>query len=307
MRNPELFSATHHAPAEERPDEAIARLAARQHGMVATRQLLRAGLLDANAIAYRVRVGRLHPVHRGVHAVGHRPPSPLARVMAAVLACGPGAAASHETASALFGFHGRHGVPVHVTARTARRHRGVVVHRSRTLRPADVTTHFGIPVTTPARTLLDLASALGERRLLRAANEARIRHLLTLDALAAQLARAQGRPMRVLRRLAEEAPGPTRSELEDAFLRFVHKHGLPRPDMNCELLGYEVDALWRRERLVAELDGRRFHLDEAAFERDRERDAELLAAGHRVVRITWQRLTRRPEVEARRLWALLRP
>jgi very-short-patch-repair endonuclease len=282
----------------------IADLAAPQHGVVSRAQLLDAGL-GPRAVEHRVETGRLHRLHRGVYAVGHRPPSPLTRVMAAVLACGPDAVASHLTAAALWDIHGRHGAPIHVTAPTSRRHPGVRLHRSGTLTSADVTTHYGIPVTTAARTLLDLAELLDDRQLTRAANEARLRRLVTLDALAAQLGRAHGRRTGALRRQIELRDGPTRSELEDAFLRFVERHGLPRPEINAALAGFEVDALWRSQRLVAELDGRAFHALEDAFERDRERDAELTAAGYRVVRITWQRLARRPAAEAARLSVLL--
>lgn len=273
--------------------------------MVSRAQLLEPGLLDADGIAYRLRVGRLLRVHRGVYAVGHRPPSPLTSVMAAVLACGPGAVASHLTAAALWGIHGRHATPVHVTATAGRRHSGVVAHRSRTLAPVDMTAHFGIAVTAPARTLLDLADVLGPTELARAVNVARRERLVSLDALAAQLAGAGGRRSRHLQALVGRRDNATRSHFEDAFLRFVDRFGLPRPEVNQRVAGHEVDALWRSRRLVVELDGRAFHSDEDAFEHDRERDADLLAAGYRVVRITWRRLTGQPDAEARRLRALL--
>ena len=190
--------------------------------MVTRPQLLRAGFADT-AIFYRVEAGRLIRLHRGVYAVGHRPPSRHARAMAAVLACGPGAVLSHRSAAALWEL-GRWPRAVEVTTPSGHRHEGVLVHRSRTLTRADVTRHYGIPVTTPARTLDDLARVLSPTALTRAVNEARIRHFITRDA-------------------AE--PGPTRSVFEDAFLAFVDRHGLPRPEVNQHVAGYEVDMLWR--------------------------------------------------------------
>jgi very-short-patch-repair endonuclease len=256
----------------------IAEIAARQHGLVTRPQLLRAGFADT-AITHRVEAGRLIRLHRGVYAVGHRPPSPHARAMAAVLACD--AVLSHRSAAALWDL-GRWQQPIEVTARTARRHQGILVHRSRTLTRADVTRHYGIPVTTPARTLADLAHLLDPRSLTRAVNDARLRHLLRVD---------------------RGDAGPTRSVFEDAFLAFVQRHSLPTPEVNQLVAGYEVDMLWRPQRLIAELDGHAYH--HHTFEADRERDATLTAAGLRVVRVTWRRLDRQEEREAARFRALL--
>jgi predicted transcriptional regulator of viral defense system len=152
------------------PDVALAELAARQHGVVALAQLLALGF-GAGAIAYRLKVGRLHLLHRGVYAVGHRPPSPLATAMAAVLACGPNAALSHRSAGALWRILPRWHSPVEVTAPTKRDHPAIHVHRSRHI---DTTVHYGIPVTTPARTLVDLADVLNPKHLTRALNEAQV-------------------------------------------------------------------------------------------------------------------------------------
>jgi hypothetical protein len=200
--------------------------------------------------------------------------------MAAVLACGRGAVLSHTSAAALWGLS-RWRQPLEVTAPHARRHDGVRVHRSRTLTRADVTRHYGIPTTTPARTLQDLARVLDPPALTRAVNDARLRHFIRVDA----------------------ETGPTRSVFEDAFLAFVDRHGLPRPEVNQIVAGYEVDMLWRPQRLIAELDGRAYHED--SFEEDRERDAALTVAGFRVVRVTWRRLTGQEEREAGRFRALL--
>lgn len=197
-----------------------------------------------------------------------------------MLACGPGAVLSHTSAAALWGLS-KWRQPLEVTARNARRHDGIRVHRSRTLTRADITRQYGIPTTTPARTLHDLARVLDPASLTRAVNDARLRHLIKVDA----------------------ETGPTRSVFEDAFLAFVDRHGLPRPEVNQIVAGYEVDMLWRPQRLIAELDGRAYHEDR--FEEDRDRDAALTAVGLRVVRVTWRRLTRHEEREAGRFRALL--
>jgi very-short-patch-repair endonuclease/predicted transcriptional regulator of viral defense system len=285
-------------------DEEIGRLAARQHGIVTRKQLLELGL-DANGIEYRLRIGRLIRLHRGVYAVGHRPPSMPARAMAAVLACGRGAALSHRAAGALWEMEPRWPATMEVTVPGNRLPRGIRVHRTATLTPQDITTHFGIPVTSPARTALDLADLLDDKSLARAVNEARLNGWLRLEDLAALLDRSAGRATTRLRPFVEHADGPTRSTFEDAFLAFVERHGLPRPEVNQQVAGHEVDMLWREQRLVVELDSRAHHDGDRPFERDRERDADLLAAGFPVMRVTWRRLTHEPEREADRLAVLL--
>jgi very-short-patch-repair endonuclease len=307
------FTPTSTGPTDsgERPDprasvdREIARLASRQHGVVSRAQLVELGL-DGNAIDHRVRVGRIHRLHRGVYAVGHAAPSFHARAMAAVLACGSAAALSHRSAAALWGIDLSWRSPVEVSAPGNRRRAGLLVHRSLTLRATDVTVHQGIVVTTAARTLIDLADVLDPPRLARAVNEAQVLRLVTRQQLAVALTAATGR--RAAGRLnpfVHRSDAPTRSVFEDAFLVFVDRHGLPRPEVNQKVAGHRVDVLWRRHRLVAELDGRTFHDHDQPFEQDRERDADLLAAGHPVVRITWRRMTRQPAREAVRLRAIL--
>jgi hypothetical protein len=275
------------------PDLALARIAADQHGVVTTAQLRCVGF-DKSAIDRRVKAGRLLRVHRGVYAVGHLPPSPHARAMAAVLACGPNALLSHRSAGALYGLI-RHDGPVDITSPTNRSHTGITLHRSQT---TERTVHYGIPTTTPARTLIDLADVLDPTRLTRAVNEARLRNLLTDTALIEAIEAAPGRRTNGL--LPTHAP--TRSAFEDAFLRFIDRYDLPHPEVNAHLHGYEVDMLFRAQRLVVELDGRNH---QHTFEADRERDAHLLAHGFATLRITWPRLTRTPAREAKRLHSLL--
>jgi len=275
-------------------------LAARQHGVVSRAQLIALGF-NAGEIAYLVKVGRLHLLHRGVYAVGHRPASMLTAAMAAVLACGSDAAASHRAAGALWKILPRWFAPIDVTAPTQRRHPGIYVHRSRLTEPP---TRHGIPVTTPARTLLDLADVLDDRALARAVNEAYVLRLTTPHELAAVLARSPGR------RTARLTPhttttGPTRSHLEDSFLRFVKRHRLPIPEINQHIAGHEVDAVWRAQKIVVELDSYTFHATRQAFERDRNRDADLLTAGFSTIRVTDRRLKEQSTREAQRLRALL--
>ncbi len=213
----------------------------------------------------------------------------LTAAMAAVLACGSDAAASHRAAGALWKILPRWFAPIDVTAPTQRRHPGIYVRRSRLTEP---TTRHGIPVTTPARTLLDLADVLDDRALARAVNEAYVLRLTTPHELAAVLARSPGR------RTARLTPhttttGPTRSHLEDSFLRFVKRHRLPIPEVNQHIAGHEVDAVWRA------------HATRQAFERDRNRDADLLTAGFSTIRVTDRRLKEQSTREAQRLRALL--
>jgi hypothetical protein len=271
----------------------VAEIAARQHGVVGRQQLL-ALELSPHVIDRWIRSARLHLIHRGVYAVGYARLSLRGRWMAAVLACGPHALLSHQSAGALYGLI-RYEGPPHVTAPTARRRRGIVLHRSSQV---GATVHYGIPVTTPARTLIDLADVLDPTALTRAVNEARLRSLVTDTALRDAIASSPGRHTTPL----VPVYAPTRSAFEDAFLAFVARYDLPRPEMNTVVHGYEADALWRPQRLIAELDARNH---EYTFEEDRERDAHLLVHGLSTIRITWVRLTRRPAREATRLRSLL--
>jgi hypothetical protein len=181
-------------------------------------------------------------------------------MMAAVIACGPGSAISHLSAAALWEIAACAPNRVDVTAPDKRQHRGIVVHITRRLTADDVTRRNNIPVTSLARTLVDLASTLDVRALARALNEARIRHGLhdaTLRRTLAALPRRKGAAR--LRVLLEPNDAPTRSALEDQFLELVARHGLPRPEVNQRVAGYEVDMLWREARLIVELDGHRYH------------------------------------------------
>jgi hypothetical protein len=287
-------------------------MAGRQHGVVARRQLLALGL-GRRAIGHRVERGRLHLVHRGVYAVGHRVLSIEGRWMAAVLAVGEDAVLSHRSAAALWGIRPTTRSRVEVTTERAVRSRPRLHVHQAPLVPDEVTTNAGIKVTTPPRTLLDLAAVIPPHHLERAMNEAERQHLtdpLSLDVLLDRFPSRAGTP--ALRRAHERAQHGatiTRSELEDRFLAFLDAHDLERPATNVPIVlqggTIEADCLWRRQGLVVELDGYAFHTTRAAFERDRARDRRLQAAGWRVVRITWRQLHDEPCELAAELGTLL--
>ena len=288
-------------------DKAIAALARTQHGYITRWQLLDIGL-GPDEIKYRIKTGSLIPVYRGVYAVGHMPLGMEARAHAAVLACGTGAVLSHGSAASLWKYIGDWSLPLEVIAKCDRRRPGICVHRATTLTRKDITRQLGVPVTSPARTALDMTPRLGDRQLRRFMRDARLTHTLNLSDLAELLDRHPRHP--ATKRLEpfldpRKAGGPTRSEFEDAFIEFAREYGLPAPITNTHVHGYEVDALFAAERVIVELDGAEFHLDRYAFESDRDRDAHLLAAGYVTIRITWERLTEQPAREAARLKKIL--
>ena len=275
-------------------DREIAALADRQWGLVTRRQLLAAGL-GPGAVDRRVGAARLLPIHRGVYALGHRQVRPEAHRLAAVLACGAGAVLSCAAAGAHWELRRSAATLVDVTAATQRRRPGIRVHRQR-LCPDEITVHRGIPVTSPARTLLDLAATLPRRSVERALDQAEVLRLFDLAALRRLAERHAGRPGAPLLAalLREHAAGSTltRSELEEAFLGLCDRAALPRPTVNGRLHGYEADFAWAD--LVVEVDGFAFHRTRRAFERDRARDAVLAAAGVRTLRFTAEQVERRP-------------
>jgi predicted transcriptional regulator of viral defense system len=262
---------------------------------------VRAGI-DDDGIARRVRKGTLHRVHQGVYAVGHPKLTTHGRWAAAVLACGPGCALSRLDAAALWGFYDASGPRVHVLTASYRKVRGICTHRARRLHPDDITEHHGIPVTSVARTLVDLTDLLAPDRILRAIREAEFLKPLDHDALNAAVQRARGRRnVAVIKNaLARHRPGQiVRDELEHRFLELIRATDIREPETNVEVRTrrrtYTVDCLWRPEGVAVELDGRAAHARVTAFEQDRERDAALSAMGLRPVRFTWRRITRAGE------------
>jgi very-short-patch-repair endonuclease len=269
-------------------------LVERQHGVVTTAQLKAAGM-SKGAIANRVRDGWLHPLYKGVYAVGHARVSYKGRLWAAVLATG--GVLSHRTAAAVWDLLPPPAGPIDVTVSGEGRSRtGIRVHRSKTLDPLSdvVRDEDGLPRTSVARTLVDLADVLNQRRLKRVLKRAETMRIADVKQL-------PGR-----RRLpVVHEPELTRSALERRFRRLLRRHGLPQPRSNATVLGNEVDFFWADARLVAETDGRDAHLTPTAFEDDRRRDADLLVAGYRVVRFTWAQVTEEPLRVANTLQRLL--
>jgi very-short-patch-repair endonuclease len=286
-------------------DRLIAELAERQHGVVARPQLLLAGVPD-HVIEHRLILSRLHPIHHGVYAVGHRRLSKEGRWMGAVLAAGPDAVLSHRSAATLLGFG--HWPHVEVTARRRRERRGMRVYTF-TLAPDEVSVIENIPATTVPRTLLDLATVLPAHQVERAINEAEVQRrtdpLSLLDLVTRYPGRRGIRTIRSILSRLETGSAFTRSELESRFVAFVRKARLPAPSLNAHVSGYECDCVWPGHRLVVELDGHATHATRAGFERDRTRDRSLNAAGWRTVRVTWRQLHESPEALAADLRTML--
>jgi len=280
-----------------RTEEVIANLAVRQHGVVTRRQLIRSGL-TRHAIEHRILTGRLRRVHAGVYGVGPIL-SPRIREMAAVLAC-EGSVVSHRSAAAMHGIVRPRGVeePVDLThVRRLCRRPGIRMHRAR-LAGDEIARVDSVPTTVPARTLLDLSVAASAREIERALATAErefpdVRS--ELSALVERYARMAG--ARLLRELLgrSAAASFTRSEAEERLLELIRAGGLPDPETNVIVLGYEIDCYWRRARLVVEVDGYEFHRSARAFIGDRKRDSALVAAGIRVLRLSWQQIVNERE------------
>jgi Transcriptional regulator, AbiEi antitoxin/Protein of unknown function (DUF559) len=286
-------------------DRQIAQTAASQHGNITRQQVLALGL-DRHAIDHRIKIGRLYRAFPGVYCVGRPPVEPLEKAMAAVLACGPRAALSHGSAMTLWGFWKRWDEPFEVTLAGDRRPRGIRTHRSVTLLRRDVVVREGIPVTSAARALLDMAPRIPPRSLTRFVNDGRRREVLALEHLADVAARNRTHPgAPLLMAHAETTQNPTRSGGEDDFQVFCQRYGLPTPLINITLLGYEIDAYFPQEKLIVELDGWPFHRTRDKFESDREQDATMLMHGIATIRITYDRIEDDPDREAARLHRIL--
>jgi Protein of unknown function (DUF559)/Transcriptional regulator, AbiEi antitoxin len=271
-----------------RPDLEVANRAAHQWGVLSLGELRMCGLTRKEVMG-RVRSGRLHPLYRGVYAVGHAS-VPLEGCLLAAVKATDGVL-SHVSAAALYGLvTWDHRYP-EVTANAKRAHRGIRVHRSSMLEVQDVTRHKGIPTTTPARTLIDLAATLPYKPLRRAVREAQ-RKLVTIPQLLETLDRlGPRRGSANLAKILATGHAPTRSELEDAVLDLVLKAGFQHPDVNkpINLNGRTLvpDFRWPQQNLVIEADGAEWHDDRLTREDDAERQAILEAHGERVLRVTW--------------------
>ena len=276
-------------------DRAIAELAERQHGVVALWQLEALGL-SASAVHKRAAGGRLHRVHRGVYAVGRPGLSANGRRLAAVLTYGRDAVLSHRSAAGLWGLRrdNRSGTDVSLPRRSVRARPGIDIHGTGTLTAADVTVVDGIPVTTVARTLVDLGDATSRRAVETAVEQAEVLRLFDLQAIEQAIARARNRRgPGLLSSLLEGQRGQTLTEsnLEEAFLAIVRRAGLPDPETNAHMTlpdgtPIRIDFLWRRQRLAVEIDGHPFHRTRQSRERDARRDQLLRLAGFEPVRFT---------------------
>ena len=276
-------------------DAAVARIAGRQHGVITVSQLREAGI-DKSAVSRRVTSGRLHRIHRGVYAVGHEALNWRGRWMAAVLACGDGAVLSHGSAAALWELLRPIDGPIHVTVPTAAgriSRRGIHLHRCPLLAelsslpssPATrggqggqlVTRRHRIPVTTVQRTIDDLGGAVPPYLVRRARRQAELKGW--------RLEGAEGRR--------------TRSELEDEFLALCRRHHLPPPETNVKIGRWEVDFVWREQRLVVETDSFAYHRGSVTFHDDHARDLDLRGEGFAVLRFSERQI----EDEPRRVMA----
>jgi very-short-patch-repair endonuclease len=290
-------------------DAAIADLATRQYGVVSRAQLRALGLSDGGVSA-RVRRGMLHRRHHGVYAVGHTVLGSRGHWMAAVLACGASAVLSHAAAGALWDLRRSDAVVIDVTVPgTGGRPRrsGIRVHRARHL---ERTVKDGIPVTTPGRTILDLAATLDRRgieRLLDRAENQRLGDVLSLDALARAHPGHRG-ASKVLRALQDHDPGTTitKSDLEERFLKLCRDAGLPNATkLNDHVEGFEADFIFKEHRVLVETDSWQHHRSREAFERDRRRDAVHAAAGWRTLRFTYRQIDTDPAMVEAALRAAL--
>lgn len=273
--------------AVSRRSEAFWALVEAQHGVISYEQLRDLGW-GKGAIRHGVARGDLHPLHRGVYAVGRRDVSPEGLWMAAVLACGRGAAISHETAAALWGFVvPGDDEPVHVSVPAGRHpdHGNVIrVHRRAQMPP--VTSSNSIPVIEPIYALLDIAAGFEPRRLERAINEADKIGLLRFEQAVQALDRLAGRRGVSKLRAALTGHTVTESDLESAFLRLVRRAGLVDPQTQAIVRGYRVDFFWPDLGLVVETDGLTYHRTPTQQARDRRRDQDLTAAGLTCLRFT---------------------
>lgn len=273
----------------------LASLAARQSRAVGHDQLLALGY-DYDAIRYRIRAGRLQRRHPGVYIVGPGNPDQRGGWFAALLAARPHPVLSHLSSAAKRGLARERG-QVHVTtvSRSSHKLRGVTVHRARRLDSADVTRIDDLPITTLARTLLDLAETEPFHRLEKIFEEADRRGDLDFDAIGACIARNPGRRgIRPLTRLLDDhlAVGNANEGLERLFQRFLVEEGFPQPHTNVLVAGLLVDCYWPAQNFVVELDSRDFHSHWAQQERDRVRDGTLLRAGVPSLRVTFRRIVK---------------
>jgi predicted transcriptional regulator of viral defense system len=290
------------------PDARVAAVAARQHGRIRIDQLNACGL-DHAAIRRRVAKGQLHRAHTGVYAVGHPGATLHAQIMAAVLAGGEGAVASHWASATLHGFVRWDDRRIDVTVRSAggRSRAGIRFHRSRSLDARDITRVHGVPATTAARALLEIAPQLTQRRLQRAVRQAQAERSAHVRQIADVLRRANGHTAtQRLAAIIATGPAPTYSGHEDVVLDLLLDAGFAHPAVNQRLAlaaaTYYPDLRWPAQRLILEIDSA-WHDGPLAGELDAARQADLEAAGERVLRTTVEQAIADPGQLIRRLRA----
>jgi very-short-patch-repair endonuclease len=283
------------------PDRAIAELAGRQRALISRRQLLALGV-ESTMIDRALWRGRLHRIHNGIYSLV--PPKalpPLAAEQAALLACGDNALLSHRSAAAVWGicpfFIGDVELTIVANDR-GRTRKGIHVHRTAHLEPRDARRHGGLPLTSPARVLIEIAPDLSPRSLERALDEALTRRLTSRTAIHAAIQAYPRSPgIARVRELADpDRPTTvTRSGGEEAFLAMARRANLPAPEVNAPLGGYTADFLWRAQKLILEIDGYQYHHTRQAFERDHRRDTAHQQQGFTIIRATGRQLSRQPE------------
>ena len=279
-------------------DQAVKRVAKQQRTLVTTKQLARCGL-HKDALAHRVKGGWLHLVFHGVYTVGCGELPPLARELAALLACGQAAFLSHHSAAFVWGLRKLPPpqVEVSVVGRGCRARKGIRVHRIRTIDRREIVRHEGLWVSTPARALFELAQTFGQAELANALGDGIAARLVKPAEVEAVLARNRGR--RGAARLAavlgnEDAMTITRSRAEKAFLKLIRDARLPRPEVNQKLGRYVPDFMWREQRLIVELDSYQFHAGPSGFHNDHEKDLAYRDAGFDVLRPTRNHVVHEP-------------
>jgi hypothetical protein len=291
-----------------RSHASLAELAAAQYGVVSFRQLIRLGFTKS-AIGRAREAGRLHRIHQGVYAVGHAALSNHGRCMAAVLACGPRAVLSHRSAAWLWGFLPACPVTPDVSVPNMGRPRvGIRAHRVAPIALSEFGSLEQVPVTSSARTLLDIAATDRGRDLQRAIEKAKRMNRLRLGAIDDLLDRRRGAPGTKRLRDGVEIyrdPAFSRSRPELLFLDLIKRAGLPRPALNTFVAGHEIDAYWEAERFAVEVDGWEAHGTREAFEADPLRQENLKLAGIDSIRITARRIEREPRAVEQRLRMLL--
>lgn len=293
-------------------DRLIAAIADAQHGVITREQLRNLGV-DDNAIRYRVATGRLHRVAPNVFAVGRPSLDVHGQRLRALMTFSSEAWLSHRSGAAVWNLYWDATKSTHVSVMHRRGlapREGVTLHRPRTLRPEDVTTHDGFAVTTPARTIFDLAATEPDRVVERAIEQSDILHLFDLrkiDALAARRVPGTKAVLTLLETVDAEQQTATRSLLEEDFLALSRQYELERPRVNEFVEGWRVDFHWPSRRLVVELDSAGFHLNRVAFERDRRQDTELQLAGWVVLRFTYRRVMRERRAVVAAVERMLRP